>query len=115
MNLRLIDIPNLDLAGPRPAASSPTSDVNPSSPSAHVPPDSVASEGEHSSRRTSFSSSGGRPSLSGRSGSGASSRSTSFSLPSEALEDRLRVHPGEKADFDDELDGLDAAGEHYNI
>lgn len=58
---------------------------------------------EHGSRRTSFSSAG-RPSVSGRSGSVASSRSTSFSLPNESRtavdrnEDTGEIEEGEPMD-----------------
>jgi len=67
------DIPSLDLyagqrSSPSPLPQSPTN----------------ADSSGPSSRRTSFSSASGKPSVGGRSGSGSSSRSTSFNLPNEA-------------------------------
>jgi len=76
------DIPGLSLDGNDPAA-------DPNSPKGgHAP----RKEEDQSSRRGSVSSSGKRP------GSGASSRSTSFSLPNE---DRALVKPGEDAVMDE--------------
>ncbi|PAV21245.1 phosphatase regulatory subunit glc9 [Pyrrhoderma noxium] len=59
---------------------------------------------ENGSRRTSFSSVG-RPSVSGRSGSGASSRSTSFSLPAETIGKEIRGASGERGEVEiEEMD-----------
>ena len=97
----LAEIPNLDLDGhyvlsreqgttsPMPSISSTGADT--SGPS---------------SRRTSVSSLGRPPSASGRPGSAASSRSTSFNLPSEARRE-IRAdsrEPGEEVEFEDEMD-----------
>lgn len=61
---------------------------------------------EQGSRRTSFSSTG-RPSIPGRSGSGSSSRSTSFSLPTEALGKEFRGTGGDiggEVEVEEEMD-----------
>jgi len=114
------DIPNLDLGGRESAPNS-----NPASPTLTTSP----IEAEHSapsSRRTSLSSTG-RPST-GRSASvhsSTSSRSTSFSLPSDAkgsFNDERR-EPGEEVEFEEEMDEETAAkhaafvrarGRHYS-
>jgi len=115
------DIPALELelsatslGGPRsasPAISISTTGADASGPS---------------SRRTSISSIG-RPgtAMSARSGSGASSRSTSFSLPNDARSAIRadRRSPGEEVEFDEEMDEESAAkhaeflrarGRHYS-
>jgi len=114
------DIPNLDLSG---RYSAPNS--NPASPILTASP----IESEHSgpsSRRTSLSSTG-RPST-GRSASvhsSTSSRSTSFSLPSDAKGDfnNERREPGEEVECEEEMDEETAAkhaafvrarGRHYS-
>ena len=56
---------------------------------------------EHGSRRASFSSTG-KPSASGRSGSGSSSRSTSFSLPNDVIGKELRSSFGERGEIEEE-------------
>ncbi|KAG6850198.1 hypothetical protein H0H93_016627, partial [Arthromyces matolae] len=78
-----------------------------------------------SSRRTSISSLGRSGSISGRSASGASSRSTSFSLPNEARREIRAVagDPGEEVEVEEEMDEETAAkhaafvrarGRHYS-
>ncbi|EJD01550.1 uncharacterized protein FOMMEDRAFT_142142 [Fomitiporia mediterranea MF3/22] len=90
------DIPNFDLDG-RAGSSSGASPIDAKHSSRGTTPDAS----EHGSRRTSFSSSG-RPSISGRPGSGASSRSTSFSLPSETIRKELRGEPDERGEIEEE-------------
>ncbi|KAJ7887486.1 hypothetical protein B0H14DRAFT_2695013 [Mycena olivaceomarginata] len=85
------EIPNLDLNGQY-VWTNGSGNSNPTSPVLTSASPTGADTSGPSSRRTSFSSAGGRSgsvsgrsgSASGRSGSGASSRSTSFNLPSEA-------------------------------
>ena len=66
---------------------------------------------ENGSRRTSFSSVG-RPSVSGRSGSGASSRSTSFSLPAETIGKEIRGASGERGEV--EMEEMDEESMFYD-
>lgn len=71
-----------------------------------VPSPTDADTSGPSSRRTSLSSVGRPSSVSGRSGSGNSSRSTSFNLPNEARGE-IRAdkrQPGEEVELDDEMD-----------
>jgi len=116
------DIPNLDLGG---RYSAPNS--NPGSPILTTSPIDAS---EPSSRRTSLSSTGGRPStsVSGRSASvhsSTSSRSTSFSLPLDAKGEinTERRDRGEEVEFEEEMDEETAAkhaafvrarGRHYS-
>jgi protein phosphatase inhibitor 2 len=93
-----IDIPNLDLSW----RYTPSS--NPSSPGLPSPTDADTSG--PSSRRTSLSSVGRPPSVSGRPGSSNSSRSTSFNLPNEARRE-IRAdkrQAGEEVELDEEMD-----------
>ena len=90
------DIPSLDL-GARAGSSYSASPTEGKFSSRGTTPD----PSEHGSRRTSFSSTG-RPSISNRSGSGASSRSTSFSLPPETIGKELRGVPGERGEIEEE-------------
>jgi len=117
------DIPNLDLTGRYTEFNS-----GPASPTlTSSPVEAAGSSSAQSSRRTSLS---GRPgvSTSGRSASvnsGTSSRSTSFSLPSEA-KGQIATDgrdPGEEVEFDEEMDEETAAkhaafvrarGRHYS-
>jgi len=115
------DIPDLELefsattlGGPR--CASPTVSISTTGADTSGP----------SSRRTSISSLG-RPgtAMSARSGSGTSSRSTSFSLPNDAR-NTIRADgrsPGEEVEFDEEMDEESAAkhaefvrarGRHYS-
>ncbi|KAG6902451.1 hypothetical protein C0995_016312 [Termitomyces sp. Mi166 len=112
------DIPNLDLDGRYvPPSSSPTQLSSISSTGADT--------SGPSSRRTSISSLGRSGSLSGRPGSGASSRSTSFSLPNEARGEIRSVggDAGEEVEEEVEMDEEAAAkhaafvrarGKHYS-
>jgi protein phosphatase inhibitor 2 len=120
------EIPILDLGYPR----SPVEESNARSfsPPASASPTNADTSGP-SSRRTSISSTGGRPgtSISGRSGSGSrtSSRSTSFNLPSDAR-NAIRADsrsPGGEVEVEDEMDEETAAkhaefvrhrGRHYS-
>ncbi|KAF8969386.1 hypothetical protein BDZ97DRAFT_1915344 [Flammula alnicola] len=116
------DIPNLDLGFPR----SPVEEHRPLSPAMTASSTGADTSGP-SSRRTSISSNGGRPgtSMSARSGSATSSRSTSFNLPSDAR-NAIRADsrsPGEEVEFDEEMDEETAAkhaafvrarGRHYS-
>nr|GAT58478.1 predicted protein [Mycena chlorophos] len=108
------EIPNLDLNGHW---------SNPGSP---VPASPMGLDGSGpSSRRTSFSSNGRSNSISGRSGSDHSSRSTSFNLPDEARHG-IRAdgrEPGDEVEFGEEMDEETAAkhaafvrarGRHYS-
>ncbi|EPQ59192.1 hypothetical protein GLOTRDRAFT_109575 [Gloeophyllum trabeum ATCC 11539] len=95
------DIPSLDLyagqrASPAPLAQSPTN----------------ADSSGPSSRRTSFSSTGGRPSLSGRSGSATSSRSTSFSLPNDARREIRSVEGDRGGEVEEEEMDEETAAKH---
>jgi protein phosphatase inhibitor 2 len=115
------DIPNLDLSA---RYSAP--DSNPASPTFTTSP-IEAEHSQPSSRRTSLSSTGGRTST-GRSASvhsSTSSRSTSFSLPSDAKGDfnNERREPGEEVECEEEMDEETAAkhaafvrarGRHYS-
>lgn len=112
-NVSLADIPNLDLGGhyifPREHGSTGGTCTSPVSSTG-------ADTSGPSSRRTSISSSAGRPgSVSGRSGSATSSRSTSFNLPSEARRE-IRAdsrEPGEEVEFEEEE--MDEEGEYSAI
>ena len=94
------DIPALDLSGrvaspvsPLPRAQSPVSSTGATAGEGSDPP----------SRRTSFSSAGGRSSTPGGRTSRSSSRSTSFNLPNEARE-VIRLdgrQPGDEVDFEE--------------
>ncbi|KAJ7068758.1 hypothetical protein C8F01DRAFT_1119203 [Mycena amicta] len=110
------EIPNLDLSGH-------WSDSNPASPTMASP--TGADGSGPSSRRTSISSNGRSGSVSGRSGSDHSSRSTSFNLPDEARRG-IRAdgrETGDEVEFDEEMDEETAAkhaafvrarGRHYS-
>ncbi|KAL5527711.1 hypothetical protein ACEPAG_6512 [Sanghuangporus baumii] len=100
------DIPSLDL-GARAGSSYSASPTEAKFSSRGTTPD----PSEHGSRRTSFSSTG-RPSISGRSGSGASSRSTSFSLPPETIGKELRGAPGERGEIEEEDMDEEALAKH---
>lgn len=92
------DIPSLDLGGR--ASSSIGYNASPTQAqfsSRGTTPD----PSENGSRRTSFSSTG-KPSVSGRSGSGSSSRSTSFSLPNEAIGKELQTDFVESGEVEEE-------------
>ncbi|KAF8165628.1 hypothetical protein B0H34DRAFT_689867 [Crassisporium funariophilum] len=118
------DIPNLDL-GLGGFSGSPLEE-RPSSPTISISTTGADTSGP-SSRRTSISSTGGRPgtSMSARSGSGASSRSTSFNLPNDAR-NAIRAdsrEPGEEVEFEEEMDEetaakhkdfIQARGRHYS-
>ena len=91
------DIPTLDL-GDR--AHQSTSPLRAQSPE--------GAGNEQESRRASFSSTG-RPSVSGRSGSGSSSRSTSFSLPPEAVGRDFRDSGSERGEV--EVEEIDEEGD----
>jgi protein phosphatase inhibitor 2 len=71
-----------------------------------VPSPTYADTSGPSSRRTSLSSTGRPSSVAGRSGSGHSSRSTSFNLPNEARGEirACKLHPGEEIEMDEEMD-----------
>ncbi|KAG5351186.1 hypothetical protein C0989_007619 [Termitomyces sp. Mn162] len=100
------DIPNLDLDGRYiPSSTSPAQLSSISSTGADT--------SGPSSRRTSISSLGRSGSLSGRSGSGASSRSTSFSLPNEARGEIRSAgeDAGEEVEEEVEMDA-EAAAKH---
>ncbi|KAG6910785.1 hypothetical protein DXG01_007673 [Tephrocybe rancida] len=116
------EIPGLNLDGPD-VAPSPDFEV-PGSPQMSVSSTGADTSGA-SSRRTSISSIGRSGSLSGRSGSATSSRSTSFSLPNEARRE-IRAddrEPGEEVEVEEEMDEETAAkhaafvrarGRHYS-
>ncbi|EIN10846.1 hypothetical protein PUNSTDRAFT_119712 [Punctularia strigosozonata HHB-11173 SS5] len=97
------DIPDLDLYGRYKYPNSPGASTQ--SPTSEEP--------ETSSRRTSLSSNGQRPSLSNRSGSASSSRSTSFNLPDEARRGIRadRRERGEEVEEDEMMDE-EAAAKH---
>ncbi|KAF9464800.1 hypothetical protein BDZ94DRAFT_440816 [Collybia nuda] len=113
------EIPNFDLDGnyipPNRETASPIMSVSSTGADTSGP----------SSRRTSISSTGRSASASGRSGSATSSRSTSFSLPSDARGE-IRAdsrEPGEEVEFEEEMDEETAAkhaafvrarGRHYS-
>ncbi|KAJ3551727.1 hypothetical protein NM688_g4540 [Phlebia brevispora] len=113
------NIPSLDLSGPTASPSSYARSFSPSS--------TGATDGESGppSRRTSFSSNGRGSSGGGGPGSRSSSRSTSFSLPTEARE-VIRLdgrQPGDEVEEDQEMDEetaakhaefLRARGRHYS-
>jgi len=115
------DIPNLELE----FSATSLDGVRPASPTVSISTTGADTSGP-SSRRTSISSIG-RPgtSMSARSGSGASSRSTSFNLPNDARS-AIRADersPGEEVEFDEEMDEETAAkhaefirarGRHYS-
>jgi len=114
------DIPNLDLYGRQNTGSSnsPTSPVLLNSPLTGDTP-------EYSSRRSSIASTGRTGASSGRSSSGASSRSTSFNLPNEARGEIRAIggDPGDGVEEDEEMDAETAAkhaafvrarGRHYS-
>jgi len=112
------DIPSLDLGGHYSVQDSPIqSPISTTGPDISAPP----------SRRTSISSTGRSPSVPGRSGSGSSSRSTSFNLPSEAKGDMNAHRPaggaadevGEDEEMDEEAAAkhrafVQARGRHYS-
>ncbi|TDL29669.1 hypothetical protein BD410DRAFT_780145 [Rickenella mellea] len=105
------DIPSLDLGGRGNIGSSQSSSPRRSqSPTTMNSPTDVTDE--RSSRRTSVSS-GGRPPVSGRSGSVSSSRSTSFSLPSEVATKEIRSSSSERGEVEveEEMDE-EAAAKH---
>ncbi|KAG6891303.1 hypothetical protein C0992_009184 [Termitomyces sp. T32_za158] len=100
------DIPNLDLDGRYVLPSSSPSQLS-----------SISSAGADtsgpSSRRTSISSLGRSGSLSGRSGSGTSSRSTSFSLPNEARGEIRSVGGDASEEVEEEVEmDEEAAAKH---
>ncbi|KAI0329556.1 hypothetical protein GY45DRAFT_1324845 [Cubamyces sp. BRFM 1775] len=116
------DIPALDLSGrvaspvsPLLRAQSPVSSTGATAGEGSDPP----------SRRTSFSSAGGRSSTPGGRTSRSSSRSTSFNLPNEARE-VIRLdgrQPGDEVEFEEEMDEeaakkhaefVRARGRHYS-
>ncbi|KAI5116620.1 hypothetical protein M0805_007791 [Coniferiporia weirii] len=102
------DIPTLDLGSragfPNNLSTSPTETKFSSRGTTPDP-------SEHGSRRTSFSSAG-KPSLSGRSGSGCSSRSTSFSLPNEVIGKDIQDSPGERGEVEEEEMDEEALAKH---
>ncbi|KAI9000689.1 hypothetical protein BD414DRAFT_405222 [Trametes punicea] len=115
------DIPTLDLNG---RVSSPVSPIRTLSPVSST--GATAGEGSDApSRRTSFSSVGGRSSTPGGRTSRSSSRSTSFNLPNEARE-VIRLdgrQPGDEVEFEEEMDEeaakkhaefVRARGRHYS-
>ncbi|GLB34145.1 putative protein phosphatase inhibitor 2 (IPP-2) [Lyophyllum shimeji] len=115
------EIPKFDLDG---HYIPPSHDAEPGSPQMSVSSTGANTSGP-SSRRTSISSLGRSGSVSGRSGSAASSRSTSFSLPNEARRE-IRAderEPGEEVEVEEEMDEeaaakhaafLRARGRHYS-
>ena len=96
-----LDIPALDLSG-RIAGSSSGYATSPEQ-TAFSSRGNTPDPSDHGSRRASFSSTG-RPPANGRPGSGSSSRSTSFSLPPEAIakEFRSRSRSGERGEIEEE-------------
>ncbi|KAI0775898.1 hypothetical protein BD413DRAFT_255444 [Trametes elegans] len=118
------DIPALELDPNGRVATPP---VTPPVRSPSPPSETGATAGDGSgppSRRTSFSSSGGRPSTPGRT-SRSSSRSTSFNLPNDARE-VIRLdgrQPGDEIEVEEEMDEeaakkhaefVRARGRHYS-
>ncbi|THH12267.1 hypothetical protein EW145_g117 [Phellinidium pouzarii] len=102
------DIPTLDLGDKASSSTSySASPIETRFSSRGTTPD----PSENGSRRTSFSSTG-KPSLSGRSGSGSSSRSTSFSLPNEASGKVLQSPPGERGEVEEEEMDEEALAKH---
>jgi len=116
------DIPDLDLSG-RFTEPTPTGLTSPTFPPSPISTTGADNSGP-SSRRTSLSSTGRSGSL-GRSGSGASSRSTSFNLPSDARKE-IRAdsrEPGDEVGEGEEMDEetaakhaafVNARGRHYS-
>ncbi|KAG6815660.1 hypothetical protein H0H87_012571 [Tephrocybe sp. NHM501043] len=116
------EIPNFDLDG---HYIPPTRESETGSPTQYSVSSTGADTSGPSSRRTSISSIGRSGSLSGRSGSGTSSRSTSFSLPNEARRE-IRAddrETGEEVEVEEEMDEETAAkhaafvrarGRHYS-
>jgi protein phosphatase inhibitor 2 len=102
------DIPDLDLYGRYKNPTSPG--VAAQSPISEEPESS-------SSRRTSLSSNGQRPSLSNRSGSASSSRSTSFNLPDEARRGIRadRRERGEEVEEDEMMDEEGMANDELSL
>lgn len=102
ITLRFQEIPNFDLDG---HYIPPSRDRETASPIMSVSSTGADTSGP-SSRRTSISSIGRSGSISGRSGSATSSRSTSFNLPNEARREIQADsrEPGEEVEFEEEMD-----------